>query len=212
MQQFYQKLAFLSALHSSHGFAWTHFLSDSHPAFTCRVFRYACACRKQNLFCVFMLPEKPANFSAYYSKHRIVNHCYLFTGCNRNLKHCHHRGMDGETKSMGSIWLTDSSVDRWLKAACPLLWLGFPNNMLHTLEKAITLTTSTTLEFPLLRKMYFHLKGFIHLRWILLSAFFSFEPCVYYFHSIAGLIKLKFQSHQPASWLPGSGGRECLAS
>lgn len=78
--------------------------------------------------------------------------------------------------------------------------------------KAITLMTPTTLEFPLLRKMYFCLKGFIHLRWILLSAFFSFEPCVYYFHSTADLIKLKFHSHQPASWLPGSGEWECLAS
>lgn len=121
--------------------------------------------------------------------------------------------MDGETKACGCIWLTDGSVDKWLKAACPLLWLGFSNNVLHTLEKkAITLTTPATLEFPLLRKMYFHLKGFTRLRWILLSAFFSFEPRVYYFHSTAGLIKLKFHSHQPASWLPGSGGWERLAS
>lgn len=130
------------------------------------------------------------------------------TGCKRDLEHSDNTRLRmGKPRPVDARWLTDDTVDNWLEAACPWLWLGLPN-VLHTPDKAITLTTPKTLEFPLLRKIHF--KGSILLRWVLLSAFFSFEPCVYYFHSIAGLIKLKFHSHQPASCLPGSGETEAF--
>lgn len=107
----------------------------------------------------------------------------------------------GTPRHMGGRWLAVGSVEKWLRAAWPLLWLGSPN-VLQTPEKTI-ITKTPTLEFLLLRMMHFHLKGFILLRWVLLSAFLSFESHVYYFHSTAGLIKLKFHSHQPANWTPG---------
>lgn len=118
----------------------------------------------------------------------------------------------GKPRPMGAY---DSLMAQWTNDWRPLVLCSDLASLITrcTLwKKAITLTTPATLEFPLLRKMYFRLKGFTRLRWVLLSAFFSFEPCVYYFHSTAGLRKLKFHSHQPASWLPGSGGWGCLAS
>lgn len=117
--------------------------------------------------------------------------------------------MEGTPRHMGGRWLTIGSVDKWFRAAHSLLWLG-SSNVLHTLEKAVITMTPTTLEFLLLREMHFHLKGFILLRWVLLSAFPSFKSRVDYFHSTAGLIKLKFHSHQPANVTPGSSKQEHL--
>lgn len=115
----------------------------------------------------------------------------------------------GKPRHMDDRWLVVGSVDKWFQAAHPLLRLGSPN-VLHPLEKAIIITTPRTLEFLLLRKMHFHLKGFILLRWVLLSAFPSFEFHVYYFCSTAGLIKLKFHSHRPANLTLGSSRQEPL--
>lgn len=119
---------------------------------------------------------------------------------------CHCQGVDGWTEAYG-----------WRKAhgghmvqGCSSFALTQIPNVLHTLEKAITITIPRTLEFLLSRKMHFHLKGFILLRWVLLSAFPSFESHVYYFRSTAGLIKLKFRSHQPANSTPGSSRQEHL--
>lgn len=68
--------------------------------------------------------------------------------------------MDGETKAYGGIWLTDGSVDKWLKAACPLLWLGFSNNALHTLEKGYYTNDSSNIRIPIIEKDVFSFKGF----------------------------------------------------
>ena len=105
-------------------------------------------------------PRKQHNFSAYYSKHRVANHCYLFAGCKRNLKNCPCQGMAGKPRSMGSIWLTDGSVDKWLKTACPLLWLGFSNNVLHTLEKSYYTNDANNIRIPIIEKDVFSFKGF----------------------------------------------------
>lgn len=105
------------------------------------------------------------------------------------------------------IWMADDSpLTRWTNDSGMLILCSDldPLMFCNTLEKAVVTMAPTTLEFLLLREMHFHLKGFILLSWVLLSAFPSFKSRVYYFHSTAGLIKLKFHSHQPANSTPGS--------
>lgn len=129
-------------------------------------------------------------------------------GCNWSRKHYHYQDTDGTPRHMDG---DDSLMAQWTnrRDAHSLLWLG-SSNVLHTLEKAVITMALTTLEFRLLREMHFHLKSFILLRWVLLSAFPSFKSSVYYFHSTAGLIKLKCHSQQPANSTQGSNRQEHL--
>lgn len=73
---------------------------------------------------------------------------------------CHCQGVDGGTEAYGR----QEAHGGQMIQGCSSFALTWIPNVLPALEKAITIMTPRTLEFLLLRKMHFHLKGFILLR------------------------------------------------